>query len=241
MGKIDFIHKFKDVCEKLNLKLNYLLEHSLKITNNSINIDRIGIIIKKNSISDDNLTHFINEFFIDNQEVNSFINDTKKKYGDKIHSVILGYSNGATEIYIEYSTLAEGSPIIVSYGLNNNEYSEYFSLINSNDAENEFIKFVKEKLPVSNTNKFYKGGWVKKGMKYLTIKEPSFKETLKNLCYIINPNEKNIIDKWFNEHKDKTINVIGYNIKNDEIILNIYGVKISFIFKLFRYMLRVQF
>jgi len=63
MNKFDFIRKFEDTCQKLNIKPKYILEHSLKITNNSINIDRVGIIIKKNSISENNLTHFINEFF----------------------------------------------------------------------------------------------------------------------------------------------------------------------------------
>lgn len=241
MNKLDFLIKFKNVCKKLNLNLSYLVEHSFKITNNSINTDRIGIIIKKKSISDNNLINFINEFFINHQDVNSFIYDTKKKYGDKIHSIILGFSNKKTEIYVEYSNQVEGLPIIVSYSLNDKEYCEYFLLNDSSDDQNEFIDLVKEKTHNKCDNKFYNGGWFKKGMKYLTIKDPSFSETLKNLCYIINPNEKIVIDEWFKEHKDKTINVIGYDIKNNDIILNVYGVKIPFIFKLFRYIVRLQF
>jgi len=241
MNKFDFISKFEDTCKKLKIKPKYIIEHSLKISNNSINIDRVGILIKKNSITEKNLTNFINEFFVDYQDVILFIDESKKKYGDKIHNVILGYSNQSIEIYIEYISPIDELPIIISYGLNNKQHSEYYLIKNSKDYVDEFINLIKEKITLSNTKNFYDGGWYKNGendMTYLTIRKKSFKKTLRNLCYDINPKEKKTIDERFDKNKDKTINVIGYNTKNSVLTLNIYGVKLSLFFRLFLNIIR---
>jgi len=181
-------------------------------------------------------------FFFDHQDVTLFINESKKKYGDKIHSIILGYSNQLTEIYIEYSSQIDELPIIISYCLNNKQHSEYFLIKNSNNYKNEFINLIKEKITFSYTNKFYNSGWYKNGensMVYLIIKKNSFKKTLRNLCYVINPKEKKIIDEWFDENKNNTINVIGYKINNGNLTLNIYGVKLSLFFRLFLNIIRI--
>jgi len=226
MSKIDFINDFNKVCEELNLDINPHFEFGLKVSNDSFNTDRVNIGIKNQDITQDNLIYFVDKLFDNIEDTNKFANSIYKDHSDKIQQIFLGYSNGATELYFECYSPGESS-YCISFNSTDNKQNEYYPLDNSEEIINELIELIKEKtsLIIPESDNIFKGGFVKEGnIYYILIIEPMVRleNILKLLCYDTNSNNKENIDEWFNENKEKIISNIAYTIKNNQLILNIY-------------------
>ena len=226
MSKIDFINNFSKICNELGLSFEPRFEHGMKVSNNSINIDRVNIGFSEKDITKDNLLYIIGKLFDDVNSVNKFIENIYNNHKNKIQQIFLGYSNGSTEIYFECFEPGESS-YCVSYNSTDKQQNEYQPLTDHELIINELVDLIKEKtsLIISEPNEIFKGGFVKGGnIYYILTLEPMSKvgSILKSLCYNINLNEKETIDKWFEEHQSKTVSNIAYTIKNNQLILNIY-------------------
>lgn len=226
MSKVDFINDFNKICEELNININPRIEYGLKISNESVNSDRVSIGLKTQDVTQDNLIHIVDKLFNNTENTTDFIKKIYKEHGDKIQQIFLGYSNEATEVYFECHLPGESS-YCFSFNSTDNEQSEYYPLADHTSVINGFVDLIKEKtlLIIPEPNEIFKGGFVKNGdIYYILVMEPlvRLESIFKLLCYNTNPNEKEIVDEWFKEHKDKTLSNMAYTIKNNQLILNIY-------------------
>lgn len=226
MSKVDFINDFNKICTELNLNLNSYIEYGLKISNESINIDRVNISFKSKDVTQDNLIYIIDKLFEHKFYTNKFIKKIYEEQGDKIQQIFLGYSNGSLEIYFECYEPGESS-YCFSFNSSDKQQNEYYPLTNYNEVVDKLSSLITEKtsLIIPDPSEIFKGGFVKNGNTYyILVLEPMSRigNILKLLCYDANPNEKETIDKWFDEYKDKIISNIAYTIKNNQLILNIY-------------------
>lgn len=221
MSKVDFIKEFNEL-----VIFEPRIEYGLKITSDSINVDRVNIGFKKQDITKEDLINVTNVLFDNTDETNMFTERIYNEREEDIQQIFLGYSNGSTEIYFECYKPGESS-YCISYNSSDKKQNEYYPLDNHTKLANDIADIIREKtnLIIPDPSEIFKGGFVREGnIYYILVLEPMSKigGILKSLCYIINNNESKVIDEWFDEHKDKIVSNIAYTIKNNQLILNIY-------------------
>lgn len=226
MSKIDFINKFNSICDEMDLHLDHYFEYGVKISSDEVNTDRVNIIFKKEFISIEDLFVFINKIF-NNENLNGFVHETFDKYKDKIKQIILGYSNGNNELYLEIAPPDESS-YCYSYNVSTNKVNEYIPFDDHQKEIEEAINFL-----TSQSNKYqkpeheypFKGGWFKNNtVRYLISFEPleDLLYLIKPLCEKTNPDKIDIINNWFDENKNSLLTHFGYVNENGKTIINLY-------------------
>jgi hypothetical protein len=224
MSKIDFIEQFNDICDINDFNFNPIIEHGIKVSKNNVNTDRVNINIANNNINEDIVLNNFITLFDDNQDIISFIKDTYKNH--PVQNIFFGYSNGETELYFEMYEPGESS-YCYAYNSSNGKISKYYPLVDPDEPINELCELITKYtgLIIPEPNEIFKGGFIRdRSIYYFLVLEPMIKlgDILKQICCIINPDETEVINNWFEENKDSTLTHIAYSIENENLTLNIY-------------------
>jgi hypothetical protein len=226
MSKIEFIDNFNGICSELNLELEPYIEYGIKLSNTSINTDKVNISFKSEKITKEKLLDVVSSLFDKFDNVKEFIDNVYSDHGDKIKQIFIGSSKGNKEIYFEVFEPGDSSTLI-SYDEGLDQLSTYLPLHDSKFAIDNLTEFIFDKtgLIISDPYEYFKGGFVKnENIYYILILEPlqSLKYILTKLIESINPQQSDIVAEWFENNNDYQLDNIAYSIDKDNINLNIY-------------------
>ena len=115
MSKIEFVDKFNDTCSQLSLELEPYIEYGIKISNDTVNTDKVNISFKSEKITKEQLLDIVLSLFDKFDSVKEFIDNVYNEHGDKIKVIFIGSSNGSREIYFEMFESGESSSCLVIY------------------------------------------------------------------------------------------------------------------------------
>jgi hypothetical protein len=226
MNKIEFVDSFNKVCSELNLELEPYIEYGIKLSDTSINTDKVNISFKSEKITKEQLLDIIPTLFTKFDNVKKFIDNVYNDHKDKIKQIFIGSSNGNKEIYFEVFEPGDSSTL-VSYDEGLDQLSTYLPLHDSKVAIDSLTEFIFDKtgLIIPEPYEYFKGGFVKnKNIYYILVLEPlqSLKYVLTKLVESINPQQSDIVTEWFENNNDYQLDNIAYSISGDNINLNIY-------------------
>jgi hypothetical protein len=241
----EFTDKINNTCENLNIPLIYSLEYGLKITNNSICTDKVLIGFNKENLTQDKTLAIAKELFIDNF-IPDFINDVYFKHNDNIGKIYFGITNDNKEIYFEIAIpnnpnkKYKRSSGLISYDEGDGLLHSYKPFLLSvepyyNHVADNFIKYIENdddlkeyKDMLINIDEIGQAGF-KKDNKYVGLyifKELQYDNLLpfvKLLCKKHVLNNDQLIDNWFEQHKNKMLTWITYRLEENKITsLNLY-------------------
>ena len=224
MSKIDFVNKFNEICETNNFNFNPVIEYGIKVSSTNVNTDRVNINVLDNTLTEDIILKKFITLFDNNKNISKFIKNIYREH--PVQNVFFGYSNGETELYCEMYEPGESS-YCHTYNSTKDEISEYYPLVDANEPIEQLCNLITEYtgLIIPEPNEIFKGGFIRdKNAYYFLVLEPMvrLKDILKQICCIINPDETEIINEWFEENKDNTLTHIVYSAENENLILNIY-------------------
>jgi peptide methionine sulfoxide reductase MsrA len=226
MNKIEFVDKFKDICSQLSLELEPYIEYGIKISNDTVNTDKVNISFKSEKITKEKLLDIVLSLFDKFDSVKEFIDNVYNEHGDKIKVIFIGSSNGSREIYFEMFESGEPSSCL-SYDEKLDSVSNYLPLHDSKNVIDDLAKFIYDRtgLIIPEPYEYFKGGFVKnENIYYILVLEPlqSLKYVLSKLFETINPTQINDINEWLDNYSDYQLDNIAYSINNDKPIFNIY-------------------
>ena len=226
MSKIEFVNKFNDTCSQLSLELEPYIEYGIKISNDTVNTDKVNISFKSEKITKEQLLDIVLSLFDKFDSVKEFIDNVYNEHGDKIKVIFIGSSNGSREIYFEMFKSGESSSCL-SYDEKLDSVSSYLPLHDSKNVIDNLAKFIHDRtgLIIPEPYKYFKGGFVKnENIYYILVLEPlqSLKYVLSKLFETINPTQINDINEWLDNYSDYQLDNIAYSINNDKSIFNIY-------------------
>jgi peptide methionine sulfoxide reductase MsrA len=75
MNKIEFVDKFKDICSQLSLELEPYIEYGIKISNDTVNTDKVNISFKSEKITKEKLLDIVLSLFDKFDSVKEFIDN----------------------------------------------------------------------------------------------------------------------------------------------------------------------
>ena len=226
MSKIEFIDNFNGICSELNLELEPYIEYGIKLSNTSINTDKVNISFKSEKITKEKLLDVVSSLFDKFDNVKEFIDNVYSDHGDKIKQIFIGSSKGNKEIYFEVFEPGDSSTLI-SYDEGLDQLSTYLPLHDSKFAIDNLTEFIFDKtgLIISDPYEYFKGGFVKnENIYYILVLEPlqSLKYVLSKLFETISPIQINNINDWLDSYPDHQLDNIAYSINNNKPIFNIY-------------------
>jgi len=230
MNKYGFLLKIDSILSKLGLNLSLFIEHSIKITHNHFNTDRVNFKIPSEELTYETLINIVNELYF-NQKVYDFIDYVYKNYEKDIKYIFFGFSEGNYEIYFEkwikQDKLYPNMTNAISYDNVEDKIWNYQPFDISIDSSknyliNNLINYCKN-YEVDLSNNFTPFGYVKEN-KYCHIgyfqSNHEFLFKLKNVCNCINDDSQ--ITNWFYGHQNAFITLVGYVIVDDKLTLSIY-------------------
>lgn len=226
MNKVEFVDAFNKICSELNLELEPYIEYGIKLSNTSINTDKVNISFKSEKITKEQLLSVVQSLFNNFDKVKNFIDTIYNDHNDIIRHIFIGSSNGSKEIYFEVYNNGESSSF-ASYDEGLDQVSTYLPLSDSKfaiDILTEFI-FNKTGLIIPEPYEYFKGGFVKnENTYYILVLEPlqSLKYVLTKLVESINPQQNDVVNEWLENNNDHQLDNIAYSINGDNINLNIY-------------------
>jgi hypothetical protein len=226
MSKIEFVNKFNDVCSQLGLELEPYIEYGIKVSNDTVNTDKVNISFKSEKITKEKLLDIVFSLFDKFDNVKKFIDDVYNNHGDKIKVIFIGSSNGSREIYFEMFESGEPSSCL-SYDETLDSVSTYLPIHDSKEVIDDLTKFIYDRtgLIIPEPYEYFKGGFVKnENIYYILVLEPlqSLKYVLSKLFETISPIQINNINDWLDSYPDYQLDNIAYSINNNKPIFNIY-------------------
>jgi hypothetical protein len=223
------INTFIKEFDKINNGLEYSLEYGLKISNEKCTNNKINIKFRTDK---DTFKNIIINLFDNPDNTCEFIDYVYDNYENVIINQYIGFLDGNKEAYFELvplDTPEENKYItntwIYSYDENTGVISQYDIF---NNSYNEILSdYIINKFNLNISNLLQPWGYIKNDdifyyiLSFVDVNE--CKEILTELCLKINNTNPKIIEDFFNNHYDKKVSIIGYNIdENDNLILNIY-------------------
>lgn len=127
MNKSSFIKCFKSICEKYHINLSIVshVEHSLQITEDGTNDDRVNFGIKMAEMDHRAIVEYVYQVFNNPEAVMNII--TSRLTSDTY--LMYGYSNGSVEVYIDN---IKNAAKIESYDEEDGEF--VYNVVNVDDA-----------------------------------------------------------------------------------------------------------
>lgn len=226
MNKIEFVDSFNKICSELNLELEPYIEYGIKISNDTVNTDKVNISFKSEKITKEQLLDIVLSLFDKFDSVKEFIDNVYNEHRDKIKIIFIGSSSGNKEIYFEVFEPGDSSTLI-SYDEGLDQLSTYSSLHDPKNAIDDLTKFIHDRtgLTIPEPYEYFKGGFVKnENIYYILVLEPlqNLKYVLSKLFETIYPTQINNINEWLDNYPDYQLDNIAYSINNDKPIFNIY-------------------
>jgi len=236
MTKYKFVNKVKKIIKNLNINIpEFRIEHSIKLSNDYLSLDKINIGFEIKHINKEQLILISSSLFKKQKEVTNFIEGCYNKFEKDINAVCFGYVNEEVEIYFQ-GTFSENKKydLVISYDENENVVYNYDwvkiyydNAVNDKTYINKLLNLLKKyNLEINPSHLSYISfdiNVMKKTDTYhlnLNKNFSFYSYFLTPLMKKINPKGIKKINKWVKKYGDEKITWLSFNF--DKEFISVY-------------------